>query len=220
MALVTASQLALQLGVSEANGNLTRIAAAVSSAVVAYLGWNPETSSYTEYLDGTGGNLLTLDSPPVPIAVTAVYEDRDKVFGSDTLLTADDDYSQRKNGTDGLGVLVRLGTTWPYAVRGAVGRLAGTVQHEQGCVKCTYTTTNTDALAAAQQAARIEGAALYNLEVSGAGLGIVTSDSMDGASVSVQGRVRPGQRPNSRDGFVSPYVAGMLDVWAKIRVAR
>lgn len=220
MALVTAADLATQLSVTEAGGNLTRLAASASASIKAYLGWDPEINSYTEYLDGTGGTLLTLDAPPVPITVTAVYEDRERAFAAASLLTVETDYVQRKNGTDGLAVVVRVGTVWPYTVRGAVGRLAGTVQHLPGVVKITYTTDNSAALAVAQDAARIEGAAKFNLEVSGAGLGIVTSDSMDGASVSVQGRQRAGARPNSRDGFVSPYVAAMLDPFAKIRMGR
>lgn len=220
MPLVTASSLALQLGVPESNGDLTAVAAAVNSKIKAYLGWDVEVSSYTEYLDGTGAAELVLDSPPVPVSVTTVHEDRNRVFGSDTLLTAGTNYVQRKNGTVGLGVLVRIGAVWPWMSRPSVGRLAAVLAPNQGVVKVVYTTTNTDALAVATMAARMEGKALYDAYTAGGGIGVVTNDGMDGASIGITLRDRPGKRPNSRDNFVSPLVADMLTPWAKIFTPR
>jgi hypothetical protein len=220
MALLTAANLALYVGVSESNGDLTAVAASVDYGIKAYLGWDPEVSNYTEYLDGTGTQEIVLDCPPVPLEVQDVYLDPDRLFTSDTLLTADEDYVQRRNGTDGLGVLVRLNNVWPASQRASLGRLAATLAHRQGVIEVTYTTDNTAALAAATMAARMEGTALYLSYVNGGGMGLVTNDSMDGASIGITLRTRPGQRPNSRDSFASPMVASMLDPFAKIRTAR
>lgn len=220
MALLTGANLGLQLGVSESNGDLTAIAADVCVQIIAYLGWDPETTSYTDYLDGTGGDWIKLDCPPVPITISSVYLDLDRAFGSDTLLAVGTDYIQKKNGSVGLGSLQRIGTCWPYGLRGAVNRLSPTIQAMPNVIKVSYTVDAAAALSAAQMAARLEGQAVYNANSGGGGVGLVTNDSMDGATIGLTMRQRAGERPNSADGFTSPLVAPRLNPWAKVRRPR
>ena len=223
MALVTRSQIKAKLGIADATTTYDdEIDAIISSAtyqIQQYLGYDSEATSYTEYLDGTGGKEVVLDCPPLPVSVTAVYEDWERAFGSDTLLTAESDYIQRKNGSVGLGVLVRLPTVWPFQARREVDRLASTVQSAEGVIKVTYTATNTAVLAAAKRAAQLECTAAWNASGS-FGLGVVTGDNMDGAGVTVSQVQKAQRRADSADGFVSPLVAPMLSPFAKIKTGR
>jgi hypothetical protein len=223
MALITLAVLKAKIGIADAtttyDTELSAIIDAATYQIQAYLGYDPEATSYTEYLDGTGGKEVVLDCPPVPVSVTAVYEDRERDFGSDTLLTAEEDYVQRKNGSVGLGVIVRLNTVWPFYARREVDRLASTVQSAEGVIKVAYTATNTLVLAVAKRAAQLECQAAWSAAGAG-GLGVVTGAGMDGASVTISQTQKAQRRADSADGFVSPLVAGMLSPFAKIKTGR
>lgn len=227
MAIVTRSQIKAKLGIADAtttyDDEIDAIISTTTYQIQKYLGYDPEDTTFTtgrtEYLDGTGGKEIVLDCPPVPVSVSAVYEDWERAFGSDTLLTAGDDYIQRKNGADGLGVLVRLPTVWPFQGRREVDRLAATAQSAEGVIKVTYTATVAGALAVAKRAAQLECTAAWNAAGS-FGLGVVTGDNMDGAGVTVSQVQKAQRRADSADGFVSPLVAGMLSPFAKIKTGR
>jgi hypothetical protein len=224
MALLSVSTLKTKLGISSSDHDteLGQIISAATYLIQAYLGYDPEATSYTDELDATGGDVLALDAPPLPVAsVTSVYVDTavPRAFGSDTLLTADEDYQLRKNGASGRPELVRLNAKWPFRVVREVGRLSGTVQPEPRSVKVTYTVTNTTVLAVATRACMLECLAAWNAGNS-SGLGVVTSDSMDGASVTISQVQKAQRRPDSADGFTSPLVAAMLSPYAKIKTGR
>jgi len=57
--------------------------------------------TYTEYYDGVGGGATFIDNYPVD-TVTSVHDDLDRVFGSDTLVEANDYY------VDQVGGIIRL----------------------------------------------------------------------------------------------------------------
>lgn len=219
MSLLSTQKLRDKLGLTDSSGvsdaELSDLITAVTALIRTYLGYNPETTSYTADLSPVGGATLALDAPPVPVTVTAVYEDADRVFGSDTMLTAGTDYVQTQEQGEGRGELVRLNTVWRSVVRRQPDRLAGTIQPEQKTVRVTYTADTTLALAVAKRACLMECLAQWN--AGGNGIGVVVSDAMDGAAVSVNPNGRPRSRPDSLDGFVSPLVAPMLSPFAKIR---
>lgn len=50
-----------------------------------YLGRVMKSATYTEYYDGDGSETLLLEQYPI-ISVTSLYDDPERVFGSDTLL--------------------------------------------------------------------------------------------------------------------------------------
>lgn len=222
MALVTGSDLSTALGLpADRSFAATAPAAAADAAVKAYLGWDPEVSAYTDYLNPAGGaDLLLLSAPPgCPVTVTGVWEDHARAFGGDTLLVSGEDYVQEYDGAFRTWRLRRIGRNWPYEVRRAPGRLAHTLHPEVGVVKVTYTVEVTRPLAVARTAALMEGMAVYNLQAVGLGLGVVRSDGMDGASVTVDGGRASGRKANSADGFVSPFPAGQLDPFRRTGVA-
>lgn len=222
MALVTGAELTAALGLDPSqSAAATLVAAASSAAVRAYLGFSPETTTYTDYLSPNGGADLTLTSAPpgCPVTVTTVHEDTERVFGSDTLLVAGTDYQQIYHGAFKSWALRRIGRNWWLDVRRQVNRLAGTIYPSIGTVKAVYAVDTADVLAAAKEAALGEAMARWNLRDGGMGVGLVTSDSMDGASVSVSVNRANGRKTNSADGFVSPYVSGMIDSWRRIVVA-
>lgn len=216
MALVTLSQLKAKLGITVTtyDDDLTAVIAGASALVRSYLGYDPEaTGTQTEYLSPLGGELLTLRKVPprAPVTLAAVYEDYDTppVFDADTLLTSGTDYAQQ---TAGSNAIVRLNRNWHYDVRRMPDRLGRVFLPDTGTVKVTYTFDLTDHLAVAKRAALVECMAEYNATYAGAGVGLVTSDSMDGASVTINTNAKTtGRKQNSADGFTSPLVAGWLD---------
>ena len=221
MALLTGPDLAAELGLANTSCRTADvIAAAASAAVRSYLGYDPEVTSYTDYLNPAGqATLLLMSAPPgCAVTVTSVWEDSAREFDSDTLLVAGEDFVQEYDGAFKSWRLRRIGRNWPYEVRRVPGRLAHTLYTEVGVVKATYTIDNTDLLATAEAAALAEGMARYNLQSAGMGLGVVRSDSMDGASVTVDSGRQSGRKANSADGFVSPFAAGMLDPYRRLVV--
>ena len=200
-----------------AAGTFTTIAAGVSASIKTYLGFDPAIAGLrTEYFDTLGGDLLPLNHGPVS-SVTSVYEAWDwwqsgaygtgsDPFPATTLLTVGTDYALRTDAGSRQGVLVRIGRLWPVSSIRPVNRLAGVLSPARGCVKCTYTVDDSGALAVAKQAAIFEGVAQYRTVF--AGIGTITSDSMNSASVSVTVQQRRGN--DSRDSFVSPIVASLL----------
>lgn len=219
MALVTLSALKARLGI--ASGDTSRdtdlegIIAAAEGMTRKYLGYDPETTgTQTEYLAPIGAEMLTLRKTPprAGITLTAVWEatKTPAVFDDGNLLTAGTDYTQERPGGNGI---IRLNRNWLYDARRMPSRLAAVFLPETGTVKVTYTMDLTDHLAVAKRAALMECMTQARLTYKGGGMGLVTSDGMDGASVSINTSVKgnSGRKANSADGFVSPVVAGMLD---------
>ncbi len=225
MALITLAQLKARLGISDASkdDDLTAIIAGVTSQFRTYLGWDktvftdvidaadPSAVEVTEYASPNGGPTLVLKlaPPDCPVTVTDLREDSSREFAADTELTIDEDFIQEKTGGSALR---RLGTDWPFDRRKATDRLAAGLYQEIGTVKAVYDIDAEDAVSAMKRAAAFECMAQANATYSAFGLGVVTSDGMDGASVTVSPNAKGGNRPadGAADGFVSPLTAGIL----------
>lgn len=220
MALVTAADLTASLGIDATNPAAPGLAAAADAAVKRYLGWNPEVTTYTDYLDPNGGADLSLISAPpgCPVSITGVWEDSGREFPPETELVSGEDYIQIQGPAIYLPTLRRINRNWPHTLRRAVDRLAGTVYSNVGVVKVTYTVDTSGVLAVARAAALAEAGGLFNLQAVGKGLGTVTSTSVDGLSITLDKSRSSGRRQNSADGFVSPFVAGMLDPFRRLTV--
>lgn len=212
MALLTLPSLKKRLGVTDTDddGDLTDIVTEATYAVTTFLGFDPATVGDTVTANPNGSDVLVIPKagPTGVFTITAVYEDATQppTFDSTTLLTAGTDYTQKRAGSP---ALVRLGRNWPADVRREYNRLAGTYYPSVGSVQITYTVDYSAALAAAKRAALAEALALWNVANGGMGLGAVVSDSMDGASVTINTSLwqqRKGGTP-----FVSPVAAAMLD---------
>jgi hypothetical protein len=222
MALVDLTSLKARLGITVTTYDdaLDAIISGASSLVRSYLGWNPEvTGDQTEYLAPNSDGLLSLRkaAPDVPVTVTAVYEDTSREFAAETLLEEGVDYVQDPPSARSL---VRLGRNWPGEVRRMPNRLAGVMVPYTQAVKVVYTLDTTDALNAARQACLIECMAQYNRQFKGMGVGLVTSDSMDGASVTINTTAKQtGAKADSGDGFAAPGAAGMLRPYRMIALA-
>jgi hypothetical protein len=224
MALVTLSSLKARLGIASGDTSkdtdLEGIIAAASGLVRSYLGYDPETTgTQTEYLAPLGAEMITLRKTPprAGVTLTAVWETTriPAVFDNDNLLTAGTDYTQERPGGNGI---IRLNRNWLYDTRRMPNRLAGVFLPETGSVKVTYTMDLTDHLAVAKRACLMECMAQASLTYDGKGVGLVTTDSMDGASVTINTSAKgnSGRKANSADGFASPAVAGMLDSFRMI----
>ncbi len=213
MALVTLTSLKARLGIAASDtgrdDDLEGVITAAESMVRKYLGWNPEVSgTQTAYLNPDSAETLSLRTPPnCPVTILTVHEDGDRDFGADSLLTADEDYAQERAGSP---TLIRLNRNWRNSARRMPNRLAAVLLPEIATVKVTYTLDTADALAVAKQACLMECMARANLSYNGMGVGLVTSDSMDGASVTVNTNANPSTAKQGLNGFVSPVVAGML----------
>lgn len=223
MALVTLANLKARLGI--ASGDTSRdtdlegIIAASEGMVRKYLQWNPElTGTQTAYLNPLSAETLALRVPPnCPVTVLTVNEDDNRDFDAESLLTADEDYIQERTGSP---VLIRLKRNWSFSARRMPSRLAAVLLPEIATVKVTYTLDTTDALAVAKRACLYECMAQAGATYDGKGIGVVTTDSMDGASVTVNTNTKSssGRKANSADGFASPLVAGMLDPFRTVPV--
>ncbi len=223
MALVTLANLKARLGI--ASGDTSRdtdlegIIAAAEGMVRKYLDWNPEvTGTQTAYLNPNGAETVVIRVPPdCPLTILTVHEDEHRVFGADTLLTVNEDYIQERPGSP---VLIRLNRNWPFSVRRMPNRLAAVLLADIGTIKVTYTMDTADALAVSKRACLYECMAQAGVTYDGKGVGVVTTDSMDGASVTVNTNTKGsgGRKQNSADGFASPLVAGMLDAFRTVPV--
>lgn len=236
MALVTVAQLKRRLGITgtTCDADLADTIASAVGAVASYLSWDDDLFDdvadttdvsavpVTEFISPLGAELVTLRKAPprVPVTLTAVWESTGlpPVFDADTLLTAGTDYAQEKEGGS---AIVRLNRNWYYSARRMPNRLGAVFLPSTGTVKVTYTLNATRAKAVISSAALFQAMAEWQASYAGMGIGLVTSDSMDGASVSINTDVRgnSGRKANSADGFTSPLVAGMLDPFRLVSIA-
>ena len=70
-----------------------------------------ESTAYTRYLDGPGGNTLRLGVRPI-LSVTSIHDDPDRTYGSDDLIAAAD---YEVFGEDGIVVLKTTGATTAFS---------------------------------------------------------------------------------------------------------
>jgi hypothetical protein len=219
MALGSVDELAITMQVSEVDGNLLVLGSQLTVSqqlVYTYLGYDPEQTSYTEYLTTRGTLEVALGMAGVmPVtAVTSVYVDESGAFGqsptafADAALVAGTDYMRVLNTSGKITGLRRINTVWPFTLYRNAGDLVGLRADCPGCVKVTYTVDNSRVLFVAINACYMEAAARYRAIPFG--IGTLTSDSMDGASVSVTPGQRGQQAKDEKDNFLSPYVAQML----------
>jgi len=217
MALLTPAELKAELNLTsnDRDARLTRIAAAASAAVKDYLGWSPETTSYTEDLNPNGGAVLSVTARPhCPVTVTSVYESlaTPRVYDSSTLLTAGEDYAQERSGSS---ALIRLNANWPSVGRREADRLAGTLHPNTAAVRVVYTIDATNALLAAQEAALLEALFRWNLNA-GQGIGVFTAEAVDGLSETLNTSVLPQRKDGG--GLMSAAAAEMLKHYRKLPI--
>ncbi len=94
---------------------------AASKAIAAFCQRDFVSQSYTEYYDGTGTGDLVLNQRPI-VTLTSVWEDSDREFGSDDLLTeADDDivvdYTAGIISKIGSSILSDSDATWSSGIQ-------------------------------------------------------------------------------------------------------
>jgi hypothetical protein len=182
---------ALGITVTTSDDALNLKLAGVEQAIETFLGFNPAYATTTEYLDGSGGEVLVLTRKPV-VSVTSVWEDPGGYYGTvadsfdatDTLLTSGEDYAVDVHGANKAGRLVRIGKSWPAMARRHRGSLADTWGKSRGTVKVTYVAGFQTGSVPADvlDAAVAEAAARWQVRTGG--LGPKQSESLNGYSYS------------------------------------
>lgn len=126
MALTTVAKIKTHLGItgSDEDAYLTQLLAGVEPAVLRYLNRRAiESATVTEYFHGHGRSTVVLNRRPVT-AVASVNEQIDGyagqasgAFGSETLLTAGEDYwvDNLEQSEGNPAMLMRVGKLWPNA---------------------------------------------------------------------------------------------------------
>ena len=104
------------------------------------------TRKITEFLSGTGTNIIRLRQTPV-ISISALYEDTDGLFGqasdafdSTTLLTSGTDYAIEftQSGICKTGRVRRVNSYWPGRYQTDAGLLVANYESGGGNIKVTY----------------------------------------------------------------------------------
>lgn len=152
MALTTLAKLKTHLGISGSaeDAFLTQLLEEVDIAVKSYIGWNPESATYTEFYDGPATSELPLKQTPVVLAGLRVWIDDNGCYGqpagsfaAETELTVGSDFYLKLDGPAAAyslsGLLVRVGRPWSRRSYRAGGRLAAYTGPGEGNVKVTYT---------------------------------------------------------------------------------
>ncbi len=215
---LTLSEFKSRLGISGSSqdATLTAILTGVEAQTRVYLNFDPSISSLTEYYDSFNSYYISLHRWPVT-SVTSVYLDQRGFYGespdgfpAETLLTQGVDYLVSIDQGVRSGVLVRVGQPWLYNLQRIGGvDLTALPSPCPGAIKCSYVVDTTDVLAVATQAGYLESTAQYRSILLGAG--ILTSDSLDGASVTVSLFQPNKDRKDQADSFVSAMTAKMLN---------
>jgi hypothetical protein len=98
-------------------------------------------ATYTDYLDSRDFDEITLRETPV-ISITGIYEDRDALFGGDTLIDSTK-YRLKLDGYSGdseSGIVRRINSYWNLS--GDWSRIPGAIayraQRIPGCIKVVY----------------------------------------------------------------------------------
>ncbi len=149
MALTTRTKVKLHLGISDTSEDslLDQLILEVDAWIKKQCGRDLESTSYTEFYEGTGTQILRLRHTPVT-AITTVHEDNDaywaqgsSAFGTESLLTAGTEYAlqTRVSGTSYTGLLFRIGAVWPSVRRFSRGLLIGSAIPGLGNIKVAYT---------------------------------------------------------------------------------
>lgn len=216
MALLTLAALKKRLSITDTDddADLSGVVAASIAAVESFLGYDPEVVAVTEYCNPNAGDVILLRNAPPgsPVTITSLWEDwsNPPTFDSTTLLTADTDYQQERTGS---AAIRRLNRNWPVQVRREYDRLGRMLSPTTGTVKVTYTLDTANVLAVAKRAALMEAMAQWNYTTGGMGIGLVTSDSMDGASLSINTNVI--QSKDTSTLFLSPAPPVLLKSFRK-----
>lgn len=151
MALTTVAIVKARLGIPTANtaqdALLTTIVEEASDILINYLGYNPESGTYTEYYMGNGRRALVLDNKPVR-SITSIHVDPsgcygfgDTPFDTENLLVAGTDYVlDYKSSTDysESGIVYRIGTVWPSLTIDNPGLLTYSGAPSLGNIKVVY----------------------------------------------------------------------------------
>ena len=149
MALMTAAQARLYIpalsGTAE-DTNLDTLIGRLHRVFAWYLGFQPnapgnnpslETTTYTKYMDGPGGQALRLPYIPVQ-SITSIHDDPDRVYGAADLVDSGD---YELFGDEGLVMLKNAGTqsAWSTSTRaikivfvGGYATVPGPIVHAGG----------------------------------------------------------------------------------------
>lgn len=174
-----------------------------------YLGYPLLGSTFVDYLDGDGTQLLVLPRKYVT-SVSSVYEDTSgryganaDGFGSNTEKVEGTDWSLQIKGPDKTGVLVRYNGIWPYQRFRGYRKLADSKVPARGAIEVTYTTSNVtqDVI----EAIYLEAIARYGTRTTG--VGMQTSSSLDARSISVTPIAR-----RTSDGITSPFLSPAAEI--------
>jgi hypothetical protein len=224
LTFVTLDEFKTRLGITSStqDASLTAVLSGVEALIRIYLGYDPAVSVITaEYLDTTNTPTVALKRWPV-MAVVSVYEDHKGNYGfgpdafpASSLLVPGENYDLVIDQQSRAGVLLRVARYWPGTNTKWPNQLMTLPGVCPGCVKVSYTIDNSEIMAVANQAALLEATTQYRAQLTGSG--IITSDSMDGASVGVSPMPNAQRVRDSRDNFVSPATANMLRPFASSR---
>ncbi len=202
------------------DAEVTSLFDAVEQEFEVWLGYSPASVSRTWFLNGSLSNPSRLTLLPFTTAVASVYVAQDGFFDpanftADQLLTAYTDYALEDVGGLKPGVLVRHNTTWPLDHTKSPNRLAFNLNGALGCVRVTFTAgLNALQMAQVREAGMLEATALYRSWKNP--IGSVTSDSLDGASVSINPYMF---NRSGLPAFLSPATEMILRRLRKIPVA-
>lgn len=194
MALITTTEAKQQIPALSGTADdalLTELISVAGAVIAKYLGYPPasvggtptaESTSYTRYLDGPGGRILTTDVYPLT-AVTSVYDDPAWDYSASYLVSSSD-YSIVE-GDKGLIVLSSTSAhgTWTTGKR---------------AIKATFTAGYATVPDWLQQAARITVRALYD----GRNSQGKENKSEGGVNVSF---VKPAALPIEAKQILAPY---------------
>lgn len=225
MPIICTTDIATRLGLSPGDNSLVGIAESVNASIVGFLWFDPSANATkTEFYDGGGSQFLALNHGPL-VSVTSVHEINNSWWGwgtnqvgayaegtdpftSDTLLTYGTDYAWQVDAGSKGPVLVRLNSLWPCSAWRPPNRLAWDLGPAFGVIKVVYQVDDSGVLAIARNAAMLE--AIFRIRMGFYGFGFVTTDSMDGASVTVAQYVRPPGTKPARGGLINPAAVEML----------
>lgn len=167
--------------------------------------------TYTEYPLADWTDAIKLRETPVE-SITSLYLDRDRVFGSDTLLTAGTDYLLEVDKPDGLahaGFVRRLNSFWQGDRQRPIGLLSFKQVPAVGILKVVYVAGYK--LVPYDLKAAVWELTTFHRQRSGAP-GIPTSQSGEGHSVSFLPPDALAKLPGSVESVIGLYRRGDLFV--------
>lgn len=188
--IVSSQTLKNRLGIpatdNSRNAEFEALAAAVSTRIVRYIGFDPSPKLCVELYDGDGSTRLRLNRHPV-IEVETVYVDvmaNSGVSGAFTdpasLLVQGVGYTLERDQF-GYGTLLRVNNVWPQRYERRAGNLGAILYPNPGCIQVAYRAGEVNPVF--EEAGIMECKAIFSMRKNG--LGAMMSESIDGRSISL-----------------------------------